>query len=131
MMISRKKKDFLFCKRILGVFACLESSHGFLSMIFGFLGKFWIDIAKKIDFFFKIKKISTKNRKIFSRTFSKISKISKFRKIGILKNQNFQLKHFENFDFSKFRFFKILEFSKFSEKFETYFSIFRCDNFLS
>ena len=35
-------------KRSREVFASLGSSHGFLSMIFGILGKFWIDIGKNI-----------------------------------------------------------------------------------
>ena len=91
------------------VFACLGSSHGFLSTIFGILRKFWVDIGKNLfqKIIFKTKKISRKNEVEIFQIFSD-------QKIEILKNQKI-----ENFDhwicfkmstISNFWFFKILIF---------------------
>ena len=55
-------------KRSREVFASLGSSHGFLSMIFGILGKFWIDIDKNIlqkNIFSRSKNFREKTKIVF------------------------------------------------------------------
>ena len=53
----------IYNKARVEVFACLGSSHGFLSTIFGILDKFWIlkIFFEKIFYFSKSKKISKKS----------------------------------------------------------------------
>ena len=109
---GRPRTMYNIKQTIVEVFACLDSSHGFLSTIFGILGKFWIDIGKNIfrKYFFQDQNFFWKKMKIFSVFFSdkkwnfweiEILEILKFWKIfKILKFWNF-----ENFDFSKFSFF--------------------------
>ena len=92
---------------VVEVFACLGSSHGFLSTIFGILGKFWIDIGKNIFrkyFFSRPKKILEQNENIFSFFF--------WQKIKILRNRNFGnfeiLEDFQNFEILIFQTFHFL-----------------------
>ena len=76
-----EKKDFLFCKRMFWFFTCLESSHGFLSMIFGFLGKFGIGIGDPKMFernFFVEKNPKTFWSKIFGPKFFSTKMFSDF-----------------------------------------------------
>ena len=94
---GRPRTMYNIKQTIVEVFACLGSSHGFLSTIFGILGKFWIDIGKNIFrkyIFFKTKKNLDKIEKYFQIFF--------WQKMKILKNQNFKiLKIFQNFEISK------------------------------
>ena len=97
---GRPRTMYNIKQTIVEVFACLDSSHGFLSTIFGILGKFWIDIGKNIFrkyIFFKTKKKSWKKLKIFSDFF--LTKKWKFWKIEILKILKFR--NFENFQKSQ------------------------------
>ena len=59
---------------IVEVFACLGSSHGFLSMIFGILNKFWIlkIFIRKTYFIFRIEK--------------NLEKVRNLEKVGIFRN---------------------------------------------
>ena len=104
---GRPRTMYNIKQTIVEVFACLDSSHGFLSTIFGILGKFWIDIGKNIFrkyIFFKTKKKSWNKMKIFSVFFS--DKKWKFWEIEILEISKFwKIFKFWNFDFSKFSFF--------------------------
>ena len=82
------------------VFVSLKWSHGFLSVIFGFLAKFWLRKYFFENIFFEIGILSSKN------CFWKISKLWKF--LNFWKSQ-----HFRNFEISKIQ--KISKFSKFSQ----------------
>ena len=71
---------FWFFKRICWFFAYLESSHGFLSMLFGFLGKFRIGIVFIfLNIFLKIKNSQQKKSKIFFWKFENFEKIKIFK----------------------------------------------------
>ena len=106
---GRPRTMYNIKQTIVEVFACLGSSHGFLSTIFGILGKFWIDIGKNIFrkyIFFKTKK----KWKYFQFFFS--DKKWKFWKIEIFEISKFwnfenlqKCWNFQNFDFLKFWFF--------------------------
>ena len=105
------------------IFTSLNSSHDFLSVIFGILGKFGIGIGyqKKNEFFFGWKKIRSK---IFKKNqnFRKSQKISKFSKSQKISKFSKILKTFEIFKNLKIRkFFKNRDFRNF-ENFEFFFS---------
>ena len=119
---GRPRTMYNIKQTIVEVFACLGSSHGFLSTIFGILRKFWIDIGKNIFrkyFFSRPKKILEQNEK---NQFLFLTKNENFEKS---KFQNFEnlpkFRNFQNFDFSKFSFFvrkkKLKIFSFFSKKY--------------
>ena len=76
----------IYKKTRVEVFACLGSSHGFLSTIFGILRKFWVDIGKNFfqKIFFQDQK---KSRRKISKNISDffLNKKSKFWKIENLK----------------------------------------------
>ena len=95
----------IYKKTRVEVFACLGSSHGFLSTIFGILRKFWVDIGKH---FFQ--KIIFQDQKIFAKKkFGKHFQIFFKTKIEILKNRKVENSKSWNvriFNFSNFRFFK-------------------------
>ena len=99
------------------VFVSLKWSHGFLSVIFGFLAKFWLRkyFFEKIYFLkmgnFSSKKLFWKKNVVFWKFWKsqKNSKIWDFQKI-----QNFKVSKF--WDFQKFR-----KFSKKSEKCSNFF----------
>ena len=101
---GRPRTMYNIKQTIVEVFACLGSSHGFLSTIFGILGKFWIDIGKNIFrkyIFFKTKFFLEKNENIVSFFF--------WQKMKILRNRNFGnfeiLEDIQNFEILKFSFF--------------------------
>ena len=105
------------------VFARLGSSHSFLSMIFGILGKFWVDIGKKnLKHIFEKKIRYKKNRddkKIFPKNLKKYffekSTFWKFWKSKLSNKstfQNFREKKWK-LKFSKFAIFEILIFQIF------------------
>ena len=113
------------------VFARLGSSHSFLSMIFGILGKFWVDIGKKnLKHIFEKKIRYKKNRddkKIFPKNLKKYffekSTFWKFWKSKLSKNRHFKIfekknesSNFQNLQFSKFWFFKFLMFQQKNQK---------------
>ena len=78
-----------------GVFACFGSSHGFLSMIFGFLGENYIGIV----FFGKSKIFVGWKNVIFLKIY----------KIKILKIWKFRKSIFLDFGFGNFRIFEKFE----------------------
>ena len=86
-------------KELVGVFASLDSPHGFLSMIFGILGKFWIDIG--VQTIFHRKKFRRKKAKLFFENFWP----------EIFGRENFRPKKldFEILGFWTFRNFEILK----------------------
>ena len=100
----------IYKKTRVEVFACLGSSHDFLSTIFGILRNFWVDIGK--NFF---QKIFFQHQKIFAKkNFENIIGFFSEQKIKILKNL-FLLREIclvqkkireAKIDFSKFWFFR-------------------------
>ena len=103
---GRPRTMYNIKQTIVEVFECLGSSHGFLSTIFGILGKFWIDIGKNIFrkyIFSRPKKILEQNENIFSFFFWQKMKILRNRNFGnfeIFEDfQNFEILIFQNFHF--------------------------------
>ena len=100
---GRPRTMYNIKQTIVEVFACLDSSHGFLSTIFGILGKFWIDIGKNIF-----------RKYIFFKTFFFGKTWKYFQFFFLTKNENFEKSKFWKFRnfgrFSKFWNFEIFIF---------------------